>query len=264
MLALNVSKDILNAFVVVNEAMVKTTENFESKIDERYNQFNKAEEAEPGKVKEYNDKAKQIRKISKEFQDYIQNLKWEMHSKVDGIPVEVAKTKRLNDMGAKDNYSAPSTFFISPTYDGRAYEFHKKIIQYKEDIKKIINDPKFILPSGLDTEGPFQDNDGKKETWEQHHFDRIVAAAAYTLLNKFIGEVRNMEFEVVSYLFSAIDAESHKFDNVSAKVIPNSRIVFSGDKYEADIIVAAYDSRQDPKGHWKPGLDTAREDMIGS
>ena len=79
-----------------------------------------------------------------------------------------------------------------------------------------------------------------------------------------IGEIRNIEFEVVNYLFAAIDASSHKFSDVEAKVIPNSRIVFSGDKYEADIIVAAYDKRQDPKVYWKPGIDTATAEMIGN
>jgi gliding motility-associated protein GldM len=106
--------------------------------------------------------------------------------------------------------------------------------------------------------------DEKKETWEQHNFEGIVAAASYTILNNLIGEIKNTEYTTVSYLFSAIDAGSFKFDNVAARVIPNSRILFSGDSYEADIIVAAVDSRQNPSIYWGAGRDTATEADINN
>ena len=70
MLALNVSKDILDAFVVVNDALVETNANFETKVNQSYTMFDAAEEAEPGKVKEFNDKAKEIRAIANEMANY--------------------------------------------------------------------------------------------------------------------------------------------------------------------------------------------------
>ena len=264
MLALNVSKSILDAFIVVNEALEQTSKNFSGKVEENYIKFDKAEEAEPAKVKEYNDKAKQIRKLANELVEYFEDIKVQLIVEVDGIPKEEAKGKSLPDMAAKDNYDKPTTYFIGPMEDGKAFEMRKKIEQFKKDIVKIVDDPKFKIPKGLNTDGPFKDNDGKVEPWERHYFFRTISAAAYTLLNKMIGEVRNMEFETVGHLFSAIDAESHKFDKVGARVIPNSRIVFAGDKYEADIIVAAFDSRQSPKGHYKMGITEATEDMLGS
>ena len=264
MLALNVSKDILDAFVVVNDAMVQTVDNFGIKINQSYLAFDKAEDAEEAKVKPYNDKAKQVRKVSEELVKYFEQVKTEMFMQVDGKTEAEIEGKLLKDMSAKDNFDKPTHYFIGQTDNGKAFEMRKKIEQYKEDIKKIVNDPKFVIPSGLNTDGPFENKDKQPESWEKHHFDHIIAAAAYTLLNKTIGEIRNMEFEVVNHLFSAIDAESHKFSDVEAKVIPNSRIVFSGDKYEADIIVAAYDKRQNPVVYWKSGIDTAREDMKSS
>jgi gliding motility-associated protein GldM len=267
MLALNVSKDILNAFIVVNEAMEQTTTNFDSKVRDGYSLFDKAEEAEPLKVQKYNEKAKQVRKISAEMVDYVNQLKYELFSDVDGIPIEEAKTKRLDDMDAKDNFDKPTNFFIGTTDNGKAFELHKKIEDFKMQIKQIVDDSKYELPKGLNTEGPFTGTDGSNESFEKHNFEHVVAAACYTLLNKTIGEIRNMEFEVVNHLYGAIDAKSHKFDNVSAKVIPNSRIVFAGDAYEADIIVAAFDSRQNPIAYWKQGVgDTSAisESMVNS
>jgi gliding motility-associated protein GldM len=265
MLALNVSKDILDAFVVVNEAMEQTTTNFDTKVNQSYLLFDAAEEAEPEKAKPFNDKAKEIRKVSNNFVNYIEQIKWTMYSVVDGIPVEEVKQKTLNDMDAKDNYSKPSLYFMGASGDdGKAHEMHREILKYKAEIKRIVGDTAYKIPMGLNTEGPFKNNDGQVESWEKHNFDRTVAAACYTLLNKLIGETRNIEFEVVNYLYSAIDAGSHKFNQVSAKVIPNSRIVFSGDSYDADIIVAAYDDRQNPTVYWQMGRDSVSESMISS
>jgi len=265
MLALNVSKSILDAFIVVNEAMEQTTTNFMAKVDENYTRFDKAEEAEPAKVKEYNDKAKLIRKEANELVSYLEDVKKNLFAVADGIKLEEVENKKLPDMASKDNYDKPTNYFIGQNDDGKAYEMREKLEAFKSFVVKTVNDPKkFKEPTGLDTKGPFKDNDGKAQSWEYHYFYRTISAAAYTLLNKMIGEVKNMEFEAVSFLFSAIDAESHKFDKVGARVIPNSRIVFSGDKYEADIIVAAFDSRQSPKAHWRLGLAEATEDMAGN
>jgi gliding motility-associated protein GldM len=266
MLALNVSKDILSAFVVVNDAMEQTTENFEAKVLQTYAAFDKAEEAEPAKVKAYNDKAKQVRELSAKMIDYLSSIKYEMYSDVDGISIEDAKKKTLEDMESKDNFDKPSDFFIGQTENGKAFQMHAEIKKFKEQLVTIVGDTGFTLQSikGLETEGEFKNADGENETWERHNFEHIVAAACFTLLNKMIGEVRNIEFEATNFLFKSIDAGSFKFDNVNARVIPNSRIVFSGDAFEADIIVAAFDSRQNPVAYWGGGRDTARESDQGN
>lgn len=256
MLALNVSKVILDAFVNVNDALEQTTTNFTSKVDQTYAQFDAQEQNSPDKVKPYNDKAKLIRKASKKLVEYLQQTKYEMHAAVDGISVDQAAKMSLKDLEAKDNFDKPTDFFI---HKGKAKEMKEEIANYKKELLKIVDDTAFTLPNGLTIEQEYQNADGQKESWEEHNFSELVAAACYTLINKLIGEVKNMEFESVQYLMSSIDAGSFKFDNVQAKVIPNSKIVFSGDKYEADIIVAAYDSRENPTVYWSQGRDTATE-----
>ena len=75
MLALNVSVQILDAFVVVDETMVKTNENFESKVSNTYLQFAAAAEKQPEKAGPFYKKALEVQKKTKELVDYITNLK---------------------------------------------------------------------------------------------------------------------------------------------------------------------------------------------
>ena len=64
LLALNVSVEILNAFLVVNESMETTNRTFSSKTSDYYSSFEKQYQNEPEKVKPYWDKAMEARKLS--------------------------------------------------------------------------------------------------------------------------------------------------------------------------------------------------------
>ena len=65
MLALNVSKDILQAFAVVNDSIVETNRIFDTKVEANYKTFDQAYALTPGKVKENYEKAQVVRKEAK-------------------------------------------------------------------------------------------------------------------------------------------------------------------------------------------------------
>jgi gliding motility-associated protein GldM len=69
-------------------------------------------------------------------------------------------------------------------------------------------------------------------------------------------EVYNAEFDVVNNLYSSIDALNFKFDKIQAKVIPRSSYVFLGEEYQAEILVGAYDTKQNPDVRYTLGADT--------
>ena len=110
MLALNVSKDILDAFVVVDETMVKTNENFESKVNQTYAQFAALNQKSPEKTGPYFKKAMELQAKSKEMIDYVVNLRYEVISHTDGKPLDVVKKLTLRQVDAKDNFDNPTHF----------------------------------------------------------------------------------------------------------------------------------------------------------
>ena len=129
LLALNVSVEILNAFVIVNESVETTNVNFGKKIDGTYSNFEKAYIGNPGKVKEFYDKAQKARKYSKELVDYVNDSKYELISKTEEISVEEAKKIIIKDIKRKDNYDTPTNYFIGKegSKSGKAYELKNKI-----------------------------------------------------------------------------------------------------------------------------------------
>jgi len=261
LLALNVSKQIMDAFIVVNESMEITNENFSSKLDNTYSKFKIQYQLNPNKVGPYWEKAQRAHALSDAMVKYIDSIKYIVIQRTDKLETLAdAKKIELRNVERKDNYDIPTRFFIGSSPDGSAGEsriLKDKIIAYKKQMLDLV-DPKYrsTIKIGMDTDGPFYDRDGKKQNWEMHNFYRTILAATVTILNKIEAEVYNGEFDVVNNLLSTITAEDWKFDEIQAKVIPKSSYVFLGEEYQAEILVAAYDTKQTPDVRYVLGSDT--------
>ncbi len=265
MLALNVSSDILKAFVTVDETLLKTNENFDRKVESSYAQFAFANSNEPAKVGPFYSKAMEVKEATKKMVDYIFQLRSELISLAEGKTIDEVKNFSVKDLDKKDNKDIPHNYFLGEPKKGEA--LRTEIDKYRLKLVSFVNEDKkvdFEKKIGLDTKGPFKDQSSKTITWEDYNFGETILAASVTLLNKMVGEVKNAEFDILTYLMTSIRAGDFTFDNVSARVIPSSKLVFSGTDFEADIIVAAFDSKSTPEVYWKPGIDTATEAMIPS
>ncbi len=258
LLALNVSVTVLDAFVMVDQGLQQTNKNFERNLQLIYNAFEEQKRDNPARVEDYYVKAQEAQRLSQELVSFIKQSRSEMIAAVDKIPTEVADTLFLLDMKAKDNYSGSSTFWMMQGVDGamasgdpggagtRGYELRERIESFKNAMIQLLPEGTNIQ-LGLDVAGPFYDKGGKEVTWQTAMFDRQIPVAAATNLSRLITEVRNIEFDVVRALFESIGAGTFTFDVVEARVIPKSQIVLQGDYFEADVLVAAYDSKQSPQ-----------------
>lgn len=251
LLALNVSVEIIEAFVSVNNSIEKTNSNLKSKIEETYARFEQQNMLNSAKVGPFWEKAVQARQLSNDLISYIENIKYEVISRSEGITMEQAKATPLGKISTRDKYDVSTNYFFGGSQDGsrgKAGELRKEIEAFKASILTLVDENKReTMGQGMSTEGPYFDASGKEQNWEQHNFYHVILAANVTFLNKLIADIRNIESDIVSSLYSSISADDYKFDQVAPKVIPSSRLVFQGDSYEAEIMVAALDSKQNPE-----------------
>ncbi|MDL2230853.1 hypothetical protein LJB75_00365, partial [Bacteroidales bacterium OttesenSCG-928-L19] len=137
MLALNVSKDILDAFVVVDETLEQSNRNIEASTATDYNfldqQFTLFGEEKIGPVL---GQAKELKKASEEIIAYVDQLKVDLLEAVDGSYLtEEGQPKTAKDIESKDDYTSPSNFFIT---EGRATQLKDKVGEYREFALKFI------------------------------------------------------------------------------------------------------------------------------
>ena len=268
MLALNVSANILDAFVVVDDTLVTSTTNATHQNKSDYSWF-EAQKTLLGEAKIHDayTNAQKLKKETNEMVKFIENMRRELIYAVDGDTLaevvndqgqKVKVPKTVSTITKKDNFDIPTDFMIR---QGNAEKLKKKINEYKANILKLAKpaDREGLKRAiGLDVDVKYK-KEGDSQTWEEHNFDHIIAAASVTLLNKMTGEVRNAESTMLNYLKASISADDFKFDHVEGRAIPKSQVVFTGDSYEADIIVAAYDSKTNPEVWYKMGADTLTE-----
>src|SRR6187397_294143 len=75
LLALNVSKEIINAFVTVNESLVVSRDNIDNKNKLTYMAFDKAKENDEKKYGQAWNNAQEIKKGATDLSTYIETLK---------------------------------------------------------------------------------------------------------------------------------------------------------------------------------------------
>lgn len=247
MLALNVSVEVLKSFVTVNEAMEYTNQVSKKKSEAVYQIFYKAYMANEAKVGKAWNKAEQVQNKTKEFYDYLENVKYEVIAISEGISVEEAKNLNPKNIGRQDNYDDPTRYFIGEnlvSQDGEAYKLRRKMEEYRLFLLDILGpDADKVSLAALETDGEYEDAGGQKLSWEQYNFYHTIIVADLALVNRIQASVLNAEYDVVSQLYSSVSADDFKFDTISARVVPVSTNVIVGTDFEADIFVAAFDSK---------------------
>ncbi len=251
LLALNVSKDVLDAFVLVDEGMTKTTENFTSKNQFYYTEFDRAAAENPVKAGPWQTKALEVKRRSDELYQYIQELKLELVTATEGEGTEAIEGEKIigEEIIGKDNTFKPAEIMIGANNDGKANDLRQALDEFRDYLVSIVGeeseDVRQSLENNLDTSDP-PPKEGEKLNWQQLHFEHLPLIAVVTLMSKMQSDVRNAESEVLGYLYSQIDAGSFKFNALESVVISNSNHIIRGTEYSASVFMAAFDTTQQP------------------
>tara|TARA_R110002096_G_scaffold136909_6_gene289813 strand:- start:7997 stop:9637 length:1641 start_codon:yes stop_codon:yes gene_type:complete len=265
LLAMNVSKDILNAFVTVNDGLEKTKTNFGDKNQDQYAAFAASYNENKAKVEPFYNKAIEVQKLADEIVTYIDDIKVEI---IAGIEPSVPKDKirgknefgkdtilNLSHVKVKDNYLFSTNLLVgsepSKPKDGEftALSVKSKLENFRDNLLQKVPAESAIASSLTET-FKFQDkkvSSGVTENWPSYNFYGVPAAATLTLLTKLQTDVRNAESDVIKYLYASVDAASFKFNVLESAVIPNSNYVLLGDTFYAEVFLAAFDSTQNPR-----------------
>ena len=261
MLALNVSSDILNGFVLVDNGLVKTTANFVAKNESSYGIFDAQMEKTPEKVRPFRDKAYSVKDMADQLAYDIQELKVEIVRYCDGADAPALKPvdwyigeKREKkstftidnaEIKAKDNLDKPAEIMI---VKGKGEELKKKIENFREQLLSMTDDASVqkAINESLNTDN-MVDSNGTPLSWEQGHFEHIPMIAVVTMMSKMQSDVRNAEADIINNLLSQIGASDTKVNKMEAIVQAKSSYILRGNEYEARILLAAYDSLQKPE-----------------
>ena len=279
LLALNVSKEVLNSFFEVNKAITRSTTNFDKKNEDTYAAFDAAAEVNPVKAGPFREQAYAIKGEADKLVAFLQEMKYNLVFKADKeivylgsesefkdeegelieekaitVPweklTEDQKTMSIGELNAKDDRNSSGDLFYSEKRKKNiASDLKTDLISYKKLLLSIAdeNDADFLVNSINETCN-YDDKKvkGKKRLWEEYNFYDMPAVGALTLLSKMQSDVRNTEADIINMLRENIDAGSLKFTSAEGIQIPNSNFVLKGDSFRSQIFIAAKDTTQAP------------------
>ena len=189
LLALNVSKEILNAFVIVESGLNKTNDNFDGKNGVLYSKFEKAMADNKVKTEPWYKKALEVKKSAAELCKMVDDIRSELYLEVQKLPDKsVADTFKLAQLDSKDNYDIPTHVLLgatpeNPGADAKIVPLKKAIIAFRQKMMDIVPaKEKAGLKLGLSTEDVYSLNDEKKVSWEYNNFDHTTMAADMCIL----------------------------------------------------------------------------------
>ncbi len=282
LLALNISKEIILAFVQINESLMVSQASTDAKNADTYSEFVKAMIQDPIKTKPYKDHVDKVKGVTEEIVKKLEKLKDELIRKTDKLE-GVAKLPELRDVKGVDNYDECTHIMCGSENDGKGHEaskLKKDLEDYKAaiiaelntlgaeekaknhdidgEVKQIIDN----LNRALDTKDPKVVMDGKR-TWEMATFYHNPLAAEIAILSKFENDVKNKQSEISNFLLQSITKADFKFDTLAARVVAASNYVQIGTDYEADVFVAAFSKTQNPEV-WLGDYDTITNKFRGA
>ena len=251
MLALNVSKEAVEAFKKVDKGLTQTIANYAIKNDLIYKEFDRAAAENPAKAGKYKTLAYEVKQRADETFNFIQGLKIEIITTAEGPETTAVKGNEviIEEVKRIDDNNVPSEILIGANENGKAY-----------DLKNILNEYRDFLITTLEGKNPSaeealknlidtndgKDKDGQPSPWPNYTFHTLPLVAVICILSEYQVAVRNAETEVLNYLYGQIDASSFKFNKLMPIVIPNSNYVTIGADYEAQVFVSATDTTQQP------------------
>ncbi|MBT6650728.1 MAG: hypothetical protein HOB54_05115, partial [Flavobacteriales bacterium] len=276
LLALNVSKEVLNSFFEVNLGIERSTTNFNAKNGDTYAAFDAAAELNKVKAGAFRDQAYEVKANADELVEFIQEMKYNLVLAADkevylGSQLELKdedgnlledkaittpwnelsdaeKKMTIGNLSVKDDRHASGDLFYSAKRKKNiATDLKNNLISYKNSLLSISEGNESLITSINETCN-YDDKKvkGKKQLWEEYNFYDMPSVGALTLLSKMQSDVRNTEADIITMLRENIDATSLKFTTAEGIQIPQSNFVLRGDSFRAQIFISAKDTTQDP------------------
>ncbi|VXB06367.1 Protein involved in gliding motility GldM [Flavobacterium sp. 9AF] len=253
MLALNMSKEVLTAFG-----------NFNDKFDESNKLTNQSNETllaaldtkasdEPAKYAESAKKAREVSKISNEFNTFLESVKKEV---TEGFKVD-PKTGKF-PFEAMDKSTIDEKWFKGDGYSPRGQEIVTKIDNYVADIKKVLGTDVKYIPFIKEIEKKFSTADitnreGVKLKFLDYKAKGFPAVSTLTFITSMQNDVKNTEAGAYNLFLGNALKSAASMKNFQAIVVLDKNAYFQGEQVTGKVVLGRYDANTQPTSFKGPG-----------
>lgn len=248
LLALNVSSEILNAFVTVNGSITKSNDVIDAKNKLTYASFDaKLKDAQThDQAAAWAPKAEEAKKLSSEVFAYIEGLKGELTKEAGTHEDHHTGKQEIN----ADNIDAAVRLMDQK---GKGKELYTKLGEYKKNMLALLGSEaaQFEKSIPVDLTVPASKTGTKYGNdvngWTQSYFHMTPAIAGLTILSKFQNDVKSTEAQIVDHFHSKIGEVKIVYNKFQAIATSNTTYAMPGDDVEITAGVGAFSDAAKPR-----------------
>jgi gliding motility-associated protein GldM len=240
LLALQVSNQILQKFILINEGMERTSKNYIGKNVSTVESIAYTVEQQGNKEIDVPKvgAAKEVREATKEIYDYLESLKQDL----------IIQSNAKNDEGNFVNANLKNTEITGNLFanNGKGAEMKEKLNAYPVQISTILDNIGFpdiqfqpIAKDAKDIELFANDREVRNKDFVALTFVKSPVGAVIALISQFQNEVLNIESESLKAIQNSIGSFFFKADVTEARIAALSNVVAAGTKFEADMFIAS-------------------------
>jgi len=241
MLALNMSKEVLAAFGLMNVKMeaanAKTSEDnlaFLGSLE------TKAEENAAKYAKDY-EKAQKVQNMSQEYYDYLEGLKKEMTAGIED-PTDYQVMDKSDYLDQK--------FFQGDNLSKDGKDFLNRIKTYSKEVSALVPERlqttvKSRFSTG-DANGKVEKRDGTKQDWINYHYEGFPLIASLTKLTALQSDIKATEEDALKAMLEGNLSNQVSLKTFKMALIGAKSAFYAGDKYDGKIMISKTDNSSTP------------------
>ncbi len=254
MLALNMSKEVLSAFGILNKKIEKAnTDTSARNLAFMDNLATKATD-EPEQYGAVLEKAKEVDAISNELDGYLTTL----------------KSEAIKDLEDPEDYEIMDKadffdrrFFNADKYKPEGQEFVNKINEYRTKMDALfasieadsalstqinnLDDIKRSIDENFNASDKVKASDGTNRDWLRYHYEGFPLVASLTKLTQFQADIKTTKSELLSKMLSGKQAAALSFSNYSTIMNASKSAFYSGEVFDGAIMLGRTDASTQPQ-----------------
>ena len=195
MMALNMGKEVLSAFGLMNEKLQAANERYISTNEAVFAELEKKEQEKPEEYAEALKKARQVRDMSNDYYTYLGALKEDIMSQAGKTEAE---RKDFQVMDKSDKLD--EKFFKTDGLKPEGQEFLDKIKGYRDGLIALLDSKEDealinVIKQRFDTgeNDKVKDREGNSVGWVQYNYEGFPYIAAVTKFSQLQSDVRQTE-----------------------------------------------------------------------
>ena len=244
MMALNMGKEVLSAFGLMNEKLQTANERYQLTNEAAFAELERKEQEKPEDYKEALEKARQVRELSNEYYSYLSTLKEEVMSQ--------ASNKTDYQVMDKPDF-LDEKFFRTDGLKPEGQKFLDEINKYRTQLVSLLGAKdealKKIIEERFSTgeNNKVKNRDGNTIGWVQYNYEGFPYIASVTKFSQLQSDIRQTEQDFYKAMLGEKMKEELSMKHYTTLLEQTRGAYYTNQQFDGAIVLGRKDNSTKPK-----------------